>query len=139
MYVCGEHSWAGGSCKQDELQEEKPPMRKDSKEMDALRDVILDKKLVKSLKYYTNSRCVLHWNMYKLRQNSSIHTSIVGKGCAVLCVGDVLLHQYPQQYLIFMIIICCTLCSIVGKSLNNQSFERTQIGIKTLKFNISIA
>ena len=55
-HVCGEHSRAGGSCKQDELQEEKPPMRKDSKEMDALRDVILDKKLLKSLKYYTNFR-----------------------------------------------------------------------------------
>ena len=55
-HVCGEHSWAGGSCKHKELQEEKEPMKKDSKEMDALREVILDKKLVKSLKYYTNFR-----------------------------------------------------------------------------------
>lgn len=59
-HVCGEHSWAGGSCKHNDLQEEKPPMKKASKEMDALREVVLDKKLVKSLKYYTNFRYVLH-------------------------------------------------------------------------------
>eukprot|EP00112_Aurelia_sp_Birch-Aquarium-sp1_P026001 Seg8953.4 transcript_id=Seg8953.4/GoldUCD/mRNA.D3Y31 product="hypothetical protein" protein_id=Seg8953.4/GoldUCD/D3Y31 len=56
-HVCGEHKWANGSCKHEEKQDhEKESLRKTSKEMTALREIVLDKRLLKSLQYYTYFR-----------------------------------------------------------------------------------
>ena len=54
-HVCGEHEWSLGSCKHGPLTENEPKkvLDKNSKTMEALRDIVWDKRFIKSLEHYT--------------------------------------------------------------------------------------
>ena len=57
--MCGEHAWAEGKCEHDDeahSSEPKTNLTKDSKVMEALRSVVLDPKLLRSLDHYTRFR-----------------------------------------------------------------------------------
>ena len=61
-HVCGEHEWAGGACLHGKLDEiNKTPLSKGSKAMESLRKVLLDKKLMDSLQFYTRFRLVFFY------------------------------------------------------------------------------
>ncbi|XP_066929688.1 uncharacterized protein [Clytia hemisphaerica] len=58
-HVCGEHVWATGECSHGELHkddEKKTPLAKDSKAMELLRKIALDRTFVNHLKFYTRFR-----------------------------------------------------------------------------------
>eukprot|EP00111_Clytia_hemisphaerica_P012466 TCONS_00036573-protein len=57
-HVCGKHVWAGGQCSHGDLKDEasKKPLDKNSKAMEALRNAVLDKTFIDSLKFYTRFR-----------------------------------------------------------------------------------
>ena len=56
-HVCGEHEWAGSKCSHGEIDDsDKTPLKKATKTMDSLRDVVLDKKFKDNLQFYTRFR-----------------------------------------------------------------------------------
>ena len=66
-HVCGEHEWACGSCNHGLLVNEEPDeyLNKTQSCMEALRDVVLDKKFMDTLPYYVRSRhtgCLENFN-----------------------------------------------------------------------------
>ena len=82
-HVVDEHVWAlyggetGGRCAHEQLDEEerkKPWLKKNSPAHDALRKIIMDKRLLNTLKYYTNFRLV--YNMYVLLYPGTITQNI---------------------------------------------------------------
>ena len=59
-HICGEHSWAGGKCEHENLATTEPEpktyLKKDSPAMEAVRSVVLDPKVLRSLEFYTRFR-----------------------------------------------------------------------------------
>ena len=59
-HVTGSHEWIGGGCEHSDLVErdsqEKSPLAKDSLAMKLLRDLVLDRRFLKSMSYYVEAR-----------------------------------------------------------------------------------
>ena len=56
-HVCDEHEWLGGKCTHENIVDsDKTPLLRESKAMESLRNVVLDKALLDSLQYYTGFR-----------------------------------------------------------------------------------
>ena len=64
-HVCGEHEWVDGSCSHgaivDATEVDKNYLEKDSKAHNAIREIVMDKRWIKSLKYYIYFRYFFHY------------------------------------------------------------------------------
>lgn len=97
-HLVGEHVWFDGQCEHDVLPEDAPTLDIASSAMDGLRQIVLDKKLLKEFEYY---RCFMHTFRLESFHNEVLvyapkRVSFSYEGMKARCRLAILDHNFHQ-------------------------------------------